>query len=207
MKRLENLESKVSDIDGSADEQNIDELEKQVNQAASQGSVEDLTDRVDETDDKVDAVKVELQNMESEVEDIESRVSDSDHEELRQRLESVEGVISDIKLLFNDVDDLSQLKLLTADEYEELQQTDDTTQPERPDLEDLGALLERRFDALEEKFDQQTQTESSEPGDDLRLVVEELEDQNERMDDLGDAYQELGEMMKLVLQQLRSNPS
>ncbi len=142
--------------------------------------------------------------MEGEVEDIESRVSDSDHEELRQRLESVEGVISDIKLLFNDVDDLSQLKLLTADEYEELQQTDDTTQPERPDLEDLGALLERRFDALEEKFEQQAQTESSESGDDLRLVVEELEDQNERMDDLGDAYQELGEMMKLVLQQLRS---
>jgi len=27
------------------------------------------------------------------------------------------------------------------------------------------------------------------------------------MDDLGDAYQELGEMMKLVLQQLRSDGS
>jgi hypothetical protein len=150
---------------------------------------------------------VEVQNVESRLEDIESRVSDSDNEELRQRLESVEGVISDIKLLFNDVDDLSQLKLLTTDEYEELQQAEKPREPDGPDLEDLGALLERRFDALEEKFEQQAQGEQPESSDDLRLVVEELEDQNERMDDLGDAYQELGEMMKLVLQQLRSDGS
>jgi len=119
---------------------------------------------------------------------------------IRGRLASYQRLREKIDNIFNDIDDLSALKLLTEDEYEHLMNEDNSG----PDLEALGSLLERRFDRIEEKFENASRQDV---GEDLRLVVQELEDQGDRMDKLGEAYQELGEMMRLVLEELRSKPS
>jgi len=60
-------------------------------------------------------LKVEIQNLEKQIEDVKEKDEQRDVSKLEDEVEQLKGMVSDFKWIFNDFDDLANLKLLSIE--------------------------------------------------------------------------------------------
>jgi hypothetical protein len=142
---------------------------------------------------------------------IEEKESQEKIEELEDELDQIKSIVMDFRWIFNDFDDLSQLKLLSEQEYQDLKSGDGGELQEMFESLDerLARILEEtsgdKVDRLEERIDRLEEKTEEDVQEDLEVIVDKIEDQDSQMEEIREGYVELGEMMQILLEEYRNS--
>ncbi|WEL19992.1 hypothetical protein [Candidatus Nanohalococcus occultus] len=251
---IKNLKASIEDLPDSDIVKDIEsELEEVKDRVAEKSDLisdvrENLIERIEEVEEsgadtnELDKARVKADNLESRIESLED--SDAkDVSEFEDRIDELEASLSDIRWIFNDFEDLAELKLLTDEEFEDLKASDQEFDVDVESIEDRVNGLQERFDELEDAHydlkdelggvgsdeelglirERLNQVESNsgieaefidtledriealeaEKQPDIEPILNEIERQEEEVRDIREGYQELGEMMRVILKELR----
>ncbi len=232
----EDLRSEVDDIRGSLNEIEDDISGLHSGLSDNESDIEDFRVEIDERLEKLKSdidsgsdvpedfdfqrigeLEVSLDNLETRVDKLESRESQEMIKDIREELDQVKSIVSDFKWLFNDFDDLSELKLLSVDEYEEIK-AQDAGQDDVKNLfqsvdERLSKIIDvtssaedvKKLEERVERIEQSVDQPDDKLEEDLEAIVSKIESQDKEIREIREGYTELGEMMQLLLNQHRSD--
>ena len=198
-------------------EKDIEDLRTEIGEVREKAEEEPDLEIPEIDTDRIDELEVALDNIETRLDKIEEKESQETVSDLQEEFDQVKSIVMDFKWLFNDFDDLSNLKLLSKEEYEELKLDEDSQ--EVLEVQKLFRSLDERLEnildstssaeelsQLEQRIERiEDRTTDEKVQEDVRALAEKVEQQDKQIEEIRKGYTELGEMMEILLEEYRNN--